>query len=67
MFRLFGKAKKMPTPSETIARLRETVDILEKRENYLQKKIEREIDFARKNASKNRRGESFLPLLLSLL
>lgn len=54
--RLFGKAKQMPTPAETIGRLRETVDILEKRETYLQKKIEKEIDFARKNASKNRRA-----------
>jgi len=56
MFRLFGAAKQAPSPSDTIKKLRETVVILEKREEYLQKKIQKEVDFARQNASKNRRG-----------
>eukprot|EP01102_Stenamoeba_stenopodia_P014518 TRINITY_DN482_c0_g1_i1.p1 TRINITY_DN482_c0_g1~~TRINITY_DN482_c0_g1_i1.p1 ORF type:complete len:222 (-),score=66.96 TRINITY_DN482_c0_g1_i1:91-756(-) len=56
MFRLFGAAKQAPSPSDTIKRLRETVETLEKRETYLQKKIQKEIEFARANASKNRRA-----------
>jgi len=36
---LFGKKKAAPSPKESIAKLRETVDMLEKREQYLQKKM----------------------------
>lgn len=57
MNKLFGKAKQAPPPSESIQKLRETLDMLEKREKYLEKKIVTELDQARKLAtSKNRRG-----------
>ena len=57
MNKLFGKAKSAPPPSESIQKLRETLDMLEKREKYLEKKIVTELDQARKLASsKNRRG-----------
>jgi len=35
---LFGKAKKAPTAKDSIMKLRETIEMLEKRETYLQKK-----------------------------
>ena len=56
--KLFGKAKKAPPPSESIQKLRDTLTTLEKREDYLQKKCDMEMENARKNASKNRRGKS---------
>jgi charged multivesicular body protein 4 len=57
MNKLFGKAKQAPPPSESIQKLRETLDMLEKREKYLEKKIVTELDQARKLAStKNRRA-----------
>jgi len=54
--RLFGKAKQAPSPQESIAKLRDTIDLLEKREKYLQKRVEKEIQTAKQNAQKNRRG-----------
>jgi len=54
--RLFGPKKKIPTPAESIGKLRDTLDLLEKREDFLQKKIDKEIAFARANATKNRRA-----------
>jgi charged multivesicular body protein 4 len=57
MMRLFGKAKQPPSPVDAIQKLRETLELLEKREKYLEKKIEQEIETAKKNAKKNKRGE----------
>ncbi|KAL6079608.1 ESCRT-III subunit protein snf7 [Balamuthia mandrillaris] len=54
--KLFGRAKKTASPKESIAKLRETLDMLEKREDYLQKKIDKEIQFAKLHASKNKRA-----------
>mmetsp|Transcript_12044 Transcript_12044/g.33940 ORF Transcript_12044/g.33940 Transcript_12044/m.33940 type:complete len:217 (+) Transcript_12044:201-851(+) len=53
--KLFGKAKKAPPPSESIARLRDTLGTLEKREDYLQAKCNMETEKARANARTNRR------------
>jgi len=53
---LFGKAKKGPTTKDSIMKLRETIEMLEKRESYLQKKIDHELEEAKKNATKNKRG-----------
>jgi len=55
MLRLFGKAKAAPKPQETIAKLRDTLDMLEKREEHLQKKAERELHIVKQNATKNKR------------
>lgn len=55
--KLFGKAKKAPTPRETITKMRETIEMLEKREAFLQNKINHEIQEAKKfMAAKNKRG-----------
>jgi len=45
---LFGKAKKAPTAKDSIMKLRETIEMLEKRETYLQKKIDHELEEAKK-------------------
>ena len=55
--KLFGKAKKAPTAKEGITKMRETLEMLEKREAYLQSKIEHETQEAKKfMAAKNKRG-----------
>jgi charged multivesicular body protein 4 len=53
--RLFGKKKSTPTPQDSIHRLRETIEMLTKREEFLEKKIEKELQIAKQNASKNKR------------
>lgn len=54
---LFGKKKKAPAPKESIAKLRETLDMLEKREQFLMKKCEGQVAEAKKfMAAKNKRA-----------
>jgi len=54
---LFGRKKKSPPPKESIAKLRETLDMLEKREQFLQKKMDKEIGEAKKfMQQKNKRA-----------
>jgi len=55
--KLFGKTgDKAPTPQEAIQRLTETEEMLQKKSDFLEKKIETEIATARKNGTKNKRG-----------
>ncbi|XP_018327999.1 charged multivesicular body protein 4c [Agrilus planipennis] len=56
--KIFGGKKddKGPTTGEAIQKLRETEEMLIKKQEFLEKKIEQEIAVARKNASKNRRA-----------
>jgi hypothetical protein len=56
MHRLFGKAQSAPPPSESIKKLKEALDMLEKREKYLEKRCADELVNAKKNAAKNKRG-----------
>lgn len=49
------KNKKKANPKDAIAKLKETLDILEKRQAILEKKIENEEKIARANATKNKR------------
>jgi charged multivesicular body protein 4 len=54
---LFGAKKKAPPPKESISKLRETLDMLEKREMFLQKKIDQQTADAKKYmAQKNKRA-----------
>lgn len=46
-----------PTPSQAIQKLRETEDMLIKKQEFLEKKVDTEIAIARKNASTNKRSE----------
>jgi len=54
MLKLF-RPKPAPTPNETIEKLRDTVDLLDKREQHLQRKVDELTAFAKQNASKNKR------------
>lgn len=51
------KGEAAPTPSEAIQKLREMEDLLTKKQEFLEKKIEDEIATARKHGTKNKRGE----------
>ncbi|KAJ3067118.1 ESCRT-III subunit protein snf7 [Podochytrium sp. JEL0797] len=53
--RLFGVAKAKTTPKDAIVKLRESIEMLDKREKYLGTKIEAELRTAKANASKNRK------------
>ncbi len=55
--KLFGgkKGDKAPTTGEAIQKLRETEEMLMKKQEFLEKKIETEIATARKNAKTNKR------------
>jgi charged multivesicular body protein 4 len=55
--RMFGKTgDKTPTPQEAIQRLTETEEMLQKKSDFLEKKIEQEIALARKHGTKNKRA-----------
>ncbi|KPP64280.1 charged multivesicular body protein 4b-like [Scleropages formosus] len=51
-----GKGGKPPTPQEAIQRLRETEEMLTKKQEFLEKKIEQELITAKKNGTKNKRA-----------
>ena len=53
--RLFSKAKTAPPPKESIEKLRETLELLEKRENYLRTKADQQYKLAKENAVKDKR------------
>ncbi|XP_032570379.1 charged multivesicular body protein 4c isoform X1 [Drosophila sechellia] len=50
-----GKKEVAPTTGEAIQKLRETENMLIKKQEFLEAKIEDELNIARKNASKNKR------------
>jgi len=57
--KVFGggkKGEKAPTPGEAIQKLRETEDMLTRKQDFLEKKIEGEIGLAKKNATTNKRA-----------
>lgn len=49
-----------PSPQEAIHKLRETEEMLTKKQEYLEKKIEQEIMIAKKNGTKNKRGKVYI-------
>lgn len=51
-----GKKDKAPTPQEAIQRLRETEEMLQKKSDFLEKKVTQELGIAKKNGTKNKRG-----------
>lgn len=53
-----GKSGKGPSPQEAIQKLRETEEMLTKKQEFLEKKIEQELQTAKKNGTKNKRGET---------
>ncbi len=51
-----GKGGKGTSPQEAIQKLRETEDMLAKKQEYLEQKIGAELLIAKKNGTKNKRG-----------
>ena len=60
-----GKGGKEPSPEEAIQKLRETEEMLQKKSDFLEKKVENEIAIAKKNGMKNKRGMIFELLMTS--
>lgn len=58
LVRLFGSGKKGegPSPQVAIQKLRETEEMLGKKADFLEKKIEQEAALAKKHGMKNKRG-----------
>lgn len=52
-----GKKEKSMTTGEAIQNLRETENMLIKKQEFLEKKIEQELETAKKNGTKNKRGK----------
>lgn len=48
--------EKTPNPQEAINKIRDIEDLLDKRSQYLENKIGIELEIARKNGTKNKRG-----------
>uniref|UniRef100_A0A667XEQ9 Charged multivesicular body protein 4Bb n=1 Tax=Myripristis murdjan TaxID=586833 RepID=A0A667XEQ9_9TELE len=51
-----GKGGKGPSPQEAIQKLRETEEMLTKKQEFLEKKIDQELIIAKKNGTKNKRA-----------
>lgn len=62
MFSIFGKKKQdeAPTTQEAIQKLRGTEELLQKKSDFLETKIQNELVLAKQNASKNKRGMSYI-------
>jgi len=57
--KMFGSGKKdgaVPSPQQAIQSLRETEEMLQKKSDFLEKKIETEVATARKHGTKNKRA-----------
>lgn len=59
---LFGAKKQEPAPStsESIQKLRDTENMLLKKQEFLEQKVEQELEIAKKNASTNKRGNYYI-------
>jgi len=59
--KVFGSGKKgePPSPQQAIQKLRETEEMLSKKSEFLEKRIEKELVSAKKNGMKNKRGSLF--------
>lgn len=55
-----GKKEEVKTTGEAIQELRNTESLLMKKQEVLEKRIEQELDTAKKNGTKNKRGEDML-------
>ena len=54
------KKEEIATPQDAIQRLRETEEMLTKKSDFLEKKIEQEVATAKRHGTKNKRGEHIL-------
>lgn len=60
-----GKKGEPPTPQTAIQKLRETEEMLSKKTEFLEKRIEKELAAAKKNGMKNKRGVFSIKVLPS--
>lgn len=51
-----GKKEVAPTTGEAIQKLRETENMLIKKQEFLESKIQSELELAKKHGTKNKRG-----------
>jgi hypothetical protein len=68
--KLFGSKSntgKAPTPQEAIQKLLEIEELLRKRQDVLEKKIEDELTTAKTNGVKNKRGNTNYSVLIQVL
>ncbi|KAF7643498.1 hypothetical protein LDENG_00238200 [Lucifuga dentata] len=56
LFGTGGKSGKQPTTQEAVQKLRETEEMLAKKQDFLEKKIQQELLTAKKNGTKNKRA-----------
>ncbi len=58
LMKAFGGGKKgePPSPQQAIQKLRETEEMLSKKSEFIEKRIERELAAAKKSGMKNKRG-----------
>lgn len=54
-----------PTPQEAIHKLRETEEMLTKKQDFLEKRIEQELMTAKKHGTKNKQGKFLLIVLVN--
>ena len=52
-----GKKDKAPSPQEAIQRLRDIEEMLMKKSDFLEKKVDQELSTAKKAGTKNKRGK----------
>jgi len=67
--KIFGSKKKgkTPSPQEAIQRLREVQDMLTKKSDFLEKKVEHELQTAKKAGTKNKRGNYLIPAYFTFI
>lgn len=59
--KLFGGTReKAPNAQEAIQKLRETTEMLQKKSDFLEKKIENEIKVAKQHGTKNKRSRFYV-------
>ena len=56
-----SKSRAAPSAQEALARLRETQEMLGKKQEYLEGRIQRELSLARKHGTQNKRGRHPAP------
>lgn len=56
-----SKGRGAPSPQEALARLRETEEMLGKKQDYLESRIQRELALAKKHGRQNKRGRPPAP------
>ena len=64
LYRIFGSGKKGeggPSPQVAIQKLRDTEEMLNKKSDYLEKKIQEQTALAKKHGMKNKKGRSAAP------